>query len=116
MQPWVNPQRTYPPGRGRHPPPRPACIPNAPTLVSSAFDWEEGEMLHLAKRSGTAVVSALLAAALLGISPGHAGLLQPQPIDANTGQDALDVGASFGSKQAWPGLGQGTHFYVAHAP
>ncbi len=77
-------------------------------------------MLHRVERRGLAIAGAVLAATLLGLSSGKAGLLQPQPIDANTGDDALDVGASFGNKQAWAGLeqpasGTGMKFYVAHA-
>ena len=76
-------------------------------------------MLHWFKRNGFAFVGAVFAAALLGLSSGNAGLLQPQPIDANTGDDALEVGASFGSRQAWAGFEQPTtgaiKFYVAHA-
>lgn len=78
-------------------------------------------MLHRGNRCGlaVAVAGAVLAAALLGLGSGKAGLFQPQLIDANTGDDALDVGASFGSKQGWAGLVQpptGTiKFYVAHA-
>jgi hypothetical protein len=76
-------------------------------------------MLHWVERKGLAFAGAVLAATL-GLSSGHAGLLQPQPIDANTGDDALDVGASFGSKQAWAGFeqpasGTAMKFYVAHA-
>ena len=76
-------------------------------------------MLHWGKRSGLAVSGAVLAAALLGLGSGKAGLLQPQPIDANTGDDALEVGASFGSRQAWAGFEQpatgAIKLYVAHA-
>jgi hypothetical protein len=76
-------------------------------------------LLHRWRRSGTAVAAAVLGAGLLGLSSGNAGLFQPQPIDANTGDDALDVGASFGGRQAWAGIEQpatGTiKFYVAHA-
>src|SRR3989440_6202935 len=76
-------------------------------------------MLHWCRRSGTVIAAAALAAGLLGLSPGNAGLLQPQPIDANTGDDALDVGASFGARQAWAGFEQpatgAIKLYVAHA-
>src|SRR3954449_13533000 len=76
-------------------------------------------MFHWGKRSAIAVAGAVLAAVLLGLSSSSAGLLQPQPIDANTGDDALEVGASFGSRQAWAGFEQpatgAIKLYVAHA-
>jgi hypothetical protein len=76
-------------------------------------------LLHWWRRSGTAVAAAALVAGLLGLSPGNAGLFQPQLIDANTGDDALEIGASFGNRQAWAGFEQpatGTiKLYVAHA-
>jgi len=76
-------------------------------------------VLHWWKLSGTTVAAAILGAGLLGIPPGNAGLFRPQLIDANTGDDALGVGASFGARQGWAGFEQpatGTiKLYVAHA-
>jgi hypothetical protein len=67
------------------------------------------------------VACGACAAALGGMfaAPGLARLLAPQRINANTGQDALNVGASLGSRQAWAGLVQKTNgqnrLYAAYA-
>jgi hypothetical protein len=65
------------------------------------------------------VACAVVATAVLCMGSSSAGLLRPQTIDAGTGADALDVGAAFGSKQAWAGFQQAvagvSRFYVAHA-
>jgi hypothetical protein len=61
----------------------------------------------------------VLIALPLGLSASRAGLLQPQTIDANTGSDAIDVGASFAPPEAWAAFEQATagvnHVYYAHA-
>jgi len=62
-------------------------------------------------------VAALAAGAVLLLAgSGRAGLLQPQPIDANTGDDALGVGAAFGSRQAWAGFEQPATAMVTASP
>jgi len=67
------------------------------------------------------VVTVALAGLLAGLtaSPGIARLLAPQTIDAGTGQDAIQVGASLGSRQAYSAFVQQTNgtkrLYVVHA-
>src|SRR5919198_3464003 len=76
-------------------------------------------MRNWRNRSRVGVAVAVVATALFGLSSSSAGLLQPQTIDAGTGADAIDVGASFGGKQAWAGFEQAAsgvnRLYVAHA-
>src|SRR5437667_8114287 len=76
-------------------------------------------MLHWRNRSRLGIAGAVVLTAAFGLGSSSAGLLQRQTIDANTGADALDVGAAFGSKQAWAGFQQAAasvnRFYVAHA-
>lgn len=66
----------------------------------------------------------LLATAALGLTipmivNGQAALLPPVTIDANTGLDALDVGASIGNRRGWAAFVQTTggvqRLYVAYA-
>src|ERR671937_133357 len=70
-------------------------------------------------RNRSRVGIAIAVVATVCLSPSSAGLLQPQTIDAGTGADATDVGASFGSKQAWAAFQQAAsganRLYVAHA-
>jgi hypothetical protein len=80
----------------------------------------EGAKLTGNRSRSVRLAAALAAGAVLLLAgSGSAGLLQPQPIDANTGDDALEVGAAFGNKQAWAGFEQpatgAIKLYVAHA-
>ncbi len=60
-----------------------------------------------------------VAVALAGLGRGDAALLSPVLVDANTGKDAEDVGASIGSRRAWAGFVQETagakRLYVSFA-
>jgi len=65
------------------------------------------------------IVSAALGAAAFGVPAAGAAILAPQTIDAGTGMDAHDVGASFGARTAWAAFTQTTdgksRLYVAWA-
>ena len=75
----------------------------------------------MVSRRARVLAGVAIAGLLTGLaaSPSLAGLLAPQPIDARTGADAIQVGASLGGRQAFAAFVQQTsgtrRLYVVHA-